>query len=100
MKAPALELADIFRIHGPAYLNSVALRSARNATCFGLNEAGVRREKGRMYTQSASARWNREIDLSSELGLTSVEATGDRGEVPLRVDALSKCYGAIEAIAG
>ena len=53
-----------------------------------------------MYPQSASARRNREVDSANDHGLALVEAARDQGKVALRVDALSKRYGAIEAVAG
>ena len=53
-----------------------------------------------MYAQSASARRNREIDSANHNGLALVEAARVSGNVALRVDALSKRYGAIETVAG
>jgi ABC-2 type transport system ATP-binding protein len=53
-----------------------------------------------MYAQSASARRNREFDSTKDHGLALVEAAHDQGKVALRVDALSKRYGAFEAVAG
>jgi ABC-type glutathione transport system ATPase component len=52
----------------------------------------------RMYAQSSSPRWNRELDSANDHGLDLVEARRDRGRVALRVEALSKRYGAIEAL--
>src|SRR5579863_1930796 len=53
-----------------------------------------------MYAKSASTRRNREFDFAKDYGLALVEAAHDQGKVALRVDALSKRYGAIEAVAG
>ena len=52
-----------------------------------------------MYTQSASAWRNREVDSANDHGLALVEAARDQGKVALRVEALSKRFGAIEALA-
>jgi len=53
-----------------------------------------------MYAQSSSAQRNREVDSVSNHRLTLVEAKRDQGKVALHVEALSKRYGAIEALAG
>jgi ABC-2 type transport system ATP-binding protein len=51
-----------------------------------------------MYAQSLSPRWNREVDSANDHDLDLVEARPDPGRVALRVEALSKRYGAIEAL--
>jgi ABC-2 type transport system ATP-binding protein len=53
-----------------------------------------------MSIQSASARRNREVDYANGHSVALIEAARNRGKVALRVDALSKRYGAIEAVAG
>jgi hypothetical protein len=53
-----------------------------------------------MCAHSVSARRNREVDFANDHGLALVEAARDQEKEPLRVDALSKRYGAIEAAAG
>jgi ABC-2 type transport system ATP-binding protein len=53
-----------------------------------------------MYVESSSALWNREVDSVNAHRLRLVEATREQGRVALRVNALSKRYGAIEAVAG
>jgi len=53
-----------------------------------------------MYAESSSAQWNREVDSVNAHRLRLVEATREKGIVALRVEALSKRYGAIEAVAG
>jgi ABC-2 type transport system ATP-binding protein len=53
-----------------------------------------------MFAQSSSARRNREVDSANDHGLALVEAARDHGKVALRVDALSKRYGVVEAVAG
>lgn len=53
-----------------------------------------------MYAQCASTQRNREVDFANDHGLVLVEAARDQGKVALRVDALSKRYGAIEAVSG
>jgi ABC-2 type transport system ATP-binding protein len=53
-----------------------------------------------MNAQSSLAQQNFESDSSNDRGLTLVVATRDLGKVALRVDALSKRYGPIEAVAG
>jgi ABC-2 type transport system ATP-binding protein len=50
-----------------------------------------------MYAQSSS-RWNRNIDLANHRGLALVEASSHQGKVALRVEALSKRYGTIDAL--
>jgi ABC-2 type transport system ATP-binding protein len=52
-----------------------------------------------MYAQSSFTERNREVDSLNDHHLTLVEATRDRGKVVLRVEALSKRYGEVEAIA-
>jgi ABC-2 type transport system ATP-binding protein len=51
-----------------------------------------------MYKKTSFAHLNREIGVANDTGLTLVEAMRDAGEVALRVDALGKRYGAIEAV--
>ena len=51
-----------------------------------------------MYKKFSSALLNRGIDLANEPGLTLVETTREAGNVALRVEALSKRYGAVEAV--
>ena len=51
-----------------------------------------------MYKKTSFAHLNREIGVANDAGLTLVEAMRDAGELALRVDALSKRYGAIEAV--
>ena len=51
-----------------------------------------------MYTQSSSARLDRELDSANDHRLTQVEVTRD--QVALRVEALSKHYGGCEAVSG
>jgi len=53
-----------------------------------------------MQAQSSLAQQNFESDSSNERGLTLVASTRDPGRVALRVEALSKRYGSIEAVAG
>jgi ABC-2 type transport system ATP-binding protein len=50
-----------------------------------------------MYPQSTLAR-NREIDSISDRSLTLVDASRERGNVALRVEAISKHYGEIAAV--
>jgi len=52
-----------------------------------------------MYALSSSAPWNREIDSADEQGLVLAEAVRDQGKAVLCVEALSKRYGRIEALA-
>ena len=51
-----------------------------------------------MYAQSGSARRNREVDSANDHSLALVEAARVSGNVALRVDALSKRYGAFDAV--
>ena len=51
-----------------------------------------------MYKKTSTAQLNREFGLADSVGLTLVEAARASGEVALRVDALSKRYGAIDAV--
>lgn len=53
-----------------------------------------------MYPRSSAAQRNREVHPANDHGLTLLETTHNRGKVALRVEALSKRYGAIEAVAG
>jgi ABC-2 type transport system ATP-binding protein len=53
-----------------------------------------------MNSQSALARWNREIYSPNDLGSTPDEAAQDGGKLVLHVNALSKRYGTMEAVAG
>jgi ABC-2 type transport system ATP-binding protein len=51
-----------------------------------------------MYPQSTLARRNREIDSASDRELTLVDASRERRNVALRVEAISKHYGDISAV--
>jgi ABC-2 type transport system ATP-binding protein len=51
-----------------------------------------------MYQKASYARLTRGIDFADHSGLTLVEMTRDSGTVALRVDAISKLYGDIEAV--
>jgi ABC-2 type transport system ATP-binding protein len=51
-----------------------------------------------MDAQSSSVRQNREVDSANEVGVALVEAARDQGKVALRVEALSKRFGSIEAL--
>jgi linearmycin/streptolysin S transport system ATP-binding protein len=51
-----------------------------------------------MYSRSSSARRNREVDSTNDVGLALVEAARDQGKVALRVEALSKRFGSIAAL--
>ena len=51
-----------------------------------------------MYKKTSIAQLNREFGLADSAGLTLVEAARVSGDIALRVDALSKRYGAINAV--
>ena len=53
-----------------------------------------------MYTQSSLAQRGPKPDSHIDRGLTLVGATRAQGKVALHVDALSKRYGAVDAVAG
>jgi hypothetical protein len=53
-----------------------------------------------MSAQSVSVGRNREVDSADDHGLALVEEARDQEKEPLRVDSLSKRYGAIEAAVG
>jgi ABC-2 type transport system ATP-binding protein len=52
-----------------------------------------------MNAQSMSAQWNREVHSVNDHGLAVVGVPRDQGKVALRVEALSKRYGTIKALA-
>ena len=51
-----------------------------------------------MYPYSPLARQDRSAELASDRGLTLVGAKRTHPRVALRVEGLSKCYGALNAI--
>ena len=53
-----------------------------------------------MYIHSSSAQRTHKLDVANDRGLTLVEPRRTEGTVALRVDSLSKRYGATEAVAG
>jgi linearmycin/streptolysin S transport system ATP-binding protein len=53
-----------------------------------------------MYKKFSSARLTQDMDLTHDPALTLVQPTRDSARVALRVDALSKRYGAIDAVSG
>jgi ABC-2 type transport system ATP-binding protein len=53
-----------------------------------------------MYAQSSAARTSRQVDPLEKHGLNLVDPPRERARVALRVEALSKRYGACEAVAG
>jgi ABC-type polysaccharide/polyol phosphate transport system ATPase subunit len=52
-----------------------------------------------MHQQFSSALRNREFETHNAHSLRLVEPTHGQGKVALRVEAVSKCYGEIEAVA-
>src|ERR1700756_332109 len=53
-----------------------------------------------MYTHSSSVQRTHELDVANDGGLTLVEPRRTEETVALRVDSLSKRYGATKAVAG
>jgi len=53
-----------------------------------------------MYMHSSSVQRTHKLDMANDRGLTLVEPVRSERMAALRVDALSKRYGAIEAVAG
>ena len=53
-----------------------------------------------MYTHSSSVQRTHELDVANDRGLTLVEPRRTEETVALRVDSLSKRYGATKAVAG
>src|SRR6266851_2258871 len=58
------------------------------------------RRRSVMYMHSSSAQRTHKLDMANDRGLTLVEPVRSERMAALRVDALSKRYGAIEAVSG